>query len=149
MNKTIASIIISIVLFATFSCAPFTLKKPAGFAEERKGAAYFAISPEGILFKVRTVRNYPEKNLDFWSRAMKKHLTEEGYQFIKEDTFEMKKPGVLFEWGAPYGRENYIYLTGIIVSGGRIAVAEAACEFSLFAANKDSLFESFKSIVVN
>jgi hypothetical protein len=150
MNRCALPSLLCAVLAVSFSCAPFDVKKPAGFAELRNDSVYYAISPEGILFRVHTVRNYPEKNLDFWSKAVKNHLVEEGYQFIKEEKFDApKKPGVLFEWGAPYGRENYIYLTGIIVSGGRIAVAEAACEYSLYATNRDSLLGSIKSIVVN
>jgi hypothetical protein len=150
MSKTAVIFLIVSFLAVSFSCSKIEVKKPAGFAELRKGSSYYAISPEGVLFRVRHVENYPEKNLDFWSKAVKKHLTEEGYQFIDQEGFSAtKNPGVLFQWGAPYGRENYIYLTAIIVLGKDIAVAEVACEYSLFATYRDSLLASLKSVSLN
>jgi hypothetical protein len=150
MSKPVIATVAFIACLLMIACSPVSLKKPEGFAEQRVGNEYYAISPEGTLFRARSIRNYPEKSLDFWAKAVKKHLEDEGYQFIKEEGFDaLKKPGVLFQWGAPYGRDNYIYLTAIIVSGDKIGIAEAACEFSLFAGYRDSLFASIKSITIN
>ena len=47
---------------------------------------------------------------------LKNHLLNEGYNFIKEIDFNTEKQsGKLFEWGAPYGNEDYFYLTAISI----------------------------------
>ncbi len=150
MNRPVTAFVACACCCAVLACSPISVKKPQGFAEQRIGSEYYAISPEGTLFRVRYVKNYPEKELSFWSQAVKKHLEDEGYQFIKEEAFETpRKPGVLFQWGAPYGRDNYIYLTAIVVSGNKIGIAEASCEYSLFAGYRDTLLASIKSITLN
>jgi hypothetical protein len=143
---------LAVVLLAwnALSCQKVEVKKPQGFAETKEPTRYHAISPEGVTFRVRSVNNYPEKKLEFWRDAVKNHLVEEGYQLVGEDDITAgSKPGVVFRWGAPYGRSNYIYLTAIIVFGKEIAVAEASCEVSLFAKYKGSLYASIASIKLN
>jgi len=132
------------------ACSKVTLEKPEGFAVVKSSKYYKAVSPEGMVYKVRFVKNYPEKDLDFWSRALKKQLEQEGYRFIKEQSFTSgKKPGLILEWGAPYGTDDFIYLTAISVSGKTIIIAEAAAEFKLFTRYRDAVVKSLTTIKVN
>jgi hypothetical protein len=129
------------------SCTRITAEKPEGFAEAKKDTSYHAISPEGLLYRVRYVKNYPKKEIEFWQEALKNQLIKEGYHFIEEKEFELPgRKGVMFEWGAPYGNENYIYLTAIAVFGDRIAVAEAAGEHALYHLYRDALIKSLSTI---
>ncbi|MBN2444697.1 MAG: hypothetical protein JXJ04_25300 [Spirochaetales bacterium] len=140
---------IALLLLIISGCSQIGVEKPGGFADKLMYNEYNAISPEGVLYRVRYVKNYPEKDIMFWQKAVKLHLEKEGYDYLTETEFDAKgKKGILFEWGAPYGHENYIYMTAIIVSGKKIAIAEAAGEFTLYQEYKDELLKSVKTITV-
>ena len=134
------------VLLAS-GCSRIGVEKPEGFADKQSYDEYNAISPEGVLYRIRYVRNYPEKDISFWQEAVKLHLEKEGYEFLAQEEFTAgNKEAVLFEWGAPYGHENYIYMTAIAVFGKRIAIAEAAGEYELYHTYRDALVSSIKTI---
>ncbi len=131
------------------SCAHLSVEKPAGFAEVETEKLYKAVSPEGMLYRVRTVDNYPVQSLAFWSDALKNHLIKEGYTLLGEgEPFQAGNyEGELFEWALPYGHESYIYLTAILVSEETIAIAEAAAEHTVYSEHRESVQKSLKSIV--
>jgi hypothetical protein len=54
--------------------------------------------------------------------------------------------GVLLEWTAPVGEEQWVYLTGIAVSGSRIAIAEAAGAFDTYKGRREAIIESLRSL---
>lgn len=142
-------IFLGLVLWVSGSCIKIGVVKPEGFAEMEEKGYYKAVSPEGVIYKVRTVENYPLKDLGFWSRALKKHLEDEGYRFVAEKSFNTTtNSGTLFEWGAPYGNEDYIYLTAILVEGKQIIIAEAAGEFSLFVRYREAIQSSLSTLTL-
>jgi hypothetical protein len=143
--------LILLISLSLFACTTIEVKKPAGFAETVSKTEYRAISPEGILYRVRSVDNYPVKNLDFWSKALKNQLATEGY-LLTDDGEEFSAGdhrGVLYEWGVRYGNEDFIYLTAIIVFDDRITIAEAGGEHKIYAKYRQSILESLKSITLN
>ena len=127
------------------------VQKPEGFAEVKTRDQYQAVSPEGMLYRVRIMDNYPIQDLDFWSKALKNHLIKEGYNVtVDGERFETAAfPGVLFEWAVPYGHENYLYLTAIVVTDKQIAIAEAAAEHSVYRLYREVLKQSLESIIIN
>lgn len=146
-TKIIVCIIILPFLFS--ACSRIGVVKPEGFAEVNAYKSYYAVSPEGVLYRVRYVKNYPVKEIGFWEKAVKIHLEREGYELIAEEKFNTGgKKGVFFEWGAPYGHENYVYMTAIAVFGERIAIAEAAGELSLYHKYRDALVSSLKTVTL-
>ena len=95
------------------------LERPAGFAPFEVAREYRAMSPEGVAVRVRLVKNEPAQSLAFWGEALKRHLLESGYAPLREGSFDAPAgKGLLFEWVAPVGGENWIYLTGIVVRRG-------------------------------
>lgn len=147
----LAGAVLAPVLLALVSCATIGLSvsRPEGFAEEASPREYRAISPEGLMYRVRTVENYPPKDLAFWSEALRNHLSREGYHMIGQGerfTDTRQQEGMLYEWGVRYGPEDHIYLTAILVFGDRIAVAEAGGEHVTYRKYRDRLLESLKSI---
>ena len=67
---------LSLILFLS-GCQTVSVQAdtPEGFADISESADYYsdvvpyrAISPEGVIFRVRSVDNYPEKGIDFWPR---------------------------------------------------------------------------------
>jgi hypothetical protein len=123
---------------------------PEGFAEAQpgRGAAYRALSPEGVLYRIRLFRNEPEKPLGFWGEALKNHLVQEGYRLNGEGRpFQAgETAGTAFEWVVPFGTESYLYLTAVLVNGRRIVVAEAAGPYALISRYRQGLLESLQSI---
>jgi hypothetical protein len=139
-------------LLPLLGCAAPRLKvqPPAGFAEAQPGknAAYRALSPEGLLYRVRLFPNRPQKPLAFWGETLKNHLIKEGYR-LNGDRLDFQAsgtPGISFEWVVPYGSESYLYLTAVLVTGKRIVLAEAAGPYALFAQYRQSLRDSLQSI---
>jgi hypothetical protein len=153
VKKIAAPLVFTAAVLALASCATL-VQKPEGFAEvsPRQVAAtqYKAVSPEGMIFRVRTVKNYPVQTLEFWAEALQNHLEKEGYRGISDGlSFETAdNSGMIFEWAMPYGNESYIYLTAIVVSEKRIAVAEAAAEHKIYHRYREALLESLASIAI-
>jgi len=133
-----------------FAAPRLKVQPPEGFAEAEPGkdAAYRALSPEGMLYRVRLFRNEPEKPLGFWGEALKNHLVKEGYRLNGEGrAFQAgETAGTAFEWVVPFGTESYLYLTAVLVTSKRIIVAEAAGPYALFTRYRQGLDQSLQSI---
>lgn len=139
----------SAALLLTLSCATvFHVSVPGGFALVEEGERFLAVSPEGLRFRVRQEENYPQKDVDFWSGALKRQLEEEGYHpGAGGDFFECPAGrGFYIEWNVPYGGETYTYMTGIVPSGDTIYLAEAAAEHTIYAAYQEEIVKSLESI---
>jgi len=140
-------------VLALASCTSL-VEKPEGFAEvspwQVAAAQYKAVSPEGMIYRVRTLKNYPVQTLEFWASALKNHLEKEGYRSVSDgQPFEAgDSPGMLFEWAMPYGNQSYIYITAIVVAEKKIAVAEAAAEHTIYYKYREALLESITSITI-
>lgn len=135
---------------ALAGCTGYKVEAPEGFAElERQGRGrYRAVSPEGIQFSIKTEKNYPKQDLEYWQTAMRDHMERAGYTLISgPERFEtVKQEGVYFEWAAPYQEKDYIYLTGLVVSGNRLLILEAGGELDEFRRYQDNILESLESI---
>ena len=139
---------------ALTSCTTLRVEPPADFAVFREPSSreqvFTAVTPEGMKYRVRAAANYPKQELSFWSDALAAQLEKEGYTRLGEpERFTSNgREGTAFEWGVPYGEENYIFLTAILVDGNEILIAEAAAEASVYERYRGSLLESVKSITV-
>lgn len=144
---------ICIILGFFFSCEKFSIDDPEGFAKAIPGSGYYykAISPEGMIFKVRKEDNYPEKDIIFWSNALKNKLEKEGYKNKNSgDKFTAgDNEGDYFEWIVHYNNRDWIYLTAIIISGEKIIIAEAVGEHGIYKIYRDQLLKSIKSISID
>ena len=153
MKKRIGPIAFAAAVLALASCTSLA-QKPEGFAEvspwQVAATQYKAVSPEGMIYRVRTLRNYPVQSLEFWASALENHLEKEGYRSISDgQPFEAgESSGMFFEWAMPYGNESYIYITAIVVSEKKIVVAEAAAEHTIYYKYREALLESLASITI-
>ena len=149
--------LVGILLVILTACSEFTIEKPEGFAEieiaffEKGDVLYKAVSPEGVLFKVKTAKNYPRMELEFWAKALSAQLQKEGYTLIgEEQRFKAgKKEGAYLKWALPFGNASYIYITSILVCDDKILITEAAGEHTLFKKYEDSIILSMQSISYN
>jgi hypothetical protein len=137
-----------ICLLLTVSCSRLSVTPPDGFAELKGRRTYQAISPEGMLYRIRSVKNEPRKELEFWGEALENHLVKEGYRLNgKARSFTSgDREGVSYEWVLPYGNESYLYLTALIVTDKTITLAEATAPYSVFISYRQALLDSLASI---
>ncbi len=124
MNK------LALVLVLLASCKHYAAAAPEGFAAFDKDADFRAVSPEGIVYRVREETNKPEADLPFWKEALKKRMLEAGYAFFAESEIKAAsgEPGYLLELSAPLGARDYSYLVAIFAMGAHIVIGEVAGE---------------------
>jgi hypothetical protein len=130
------------------SCSPLSVDPPQGFAELKGGRSFRAVSPEGMLYRVKSMKNEPQKGLVFWGQALENHLSREGYRSAGEArSFESgNHRGLYYEWILPSGNESYLYLTALIVTDRTITLAEAAAPHSVFDRYRQAVIDSLASI---
>jgi hypothetical protein len=141
-----------VVMLLSVSCSRVSVAAPEGFAELEGGrsyrGAYRAVSPEGMLYRVRSIKNEPQKDLAFWGEALENHLSKEGYRANgKARSFESSGyEGLYYEWILPSGNESYLYLTALIVTDKTITLAEAAAPHPVFTQYRQALLDSLAGI---
>jgi hypothetical protein len=135
-------------LALTISCSRLSVIPPEGFAQLKGGRSYRAVSPEGMLYRVRSIKNEPRKDLSFWGEALENHLIKEGYRSSgKAQSFESgDREGLYYEWVLPSGNQSYFYLTALIVTDRTITLAEAAAPHPVFIQYRQALLDSLASI---
>lgn len=120
---------------------------PAGFAPGRKASRFHAVSPDDVVFRVRTAKNKPEADLAFWKEAMTTRMTEAGYRVTRAGEITANGvPGALLEVSAPDGEQDAAYLIAVFVDGGRLVLAEAAGEVGRFAARRDAVLAAIEAM---
>ena len=120
---------------------------PAGFAPYTQSGEIKAVSPEGVVYRVRSVDNKPFAELTFWKEALKKRMLDAGYIFLTEAPIEADaQEGYLLELTAPYGQQDYTYLVAVFVRGNKITIAETAGEVSDLAARRDAVLEAIQNL---
>lgn len=120
---------------------------PEGFARYTKARQIKAVSPEGVIYRVRSEDNKPFAELPFWKEALKKRMLDAGYIFLREAPIQADaQEGYLLELTAPYGQQDYTYLMAVFVLKKKIKIVEAAGEVSDLAAHRAAIFEAIQSL---
>ncbi len=138
----------TLLLAVLGACAtPPAVTPPEGFAVHDDPEVVRAVSPEGVRFRVRYEAHEPEQTLEFWREALRRHLERSGYGLLEEATFSAPAgDGVLFEWVAPVGTEDWVYLIAVVPVGDRLIVAEAAGPAELYRERRGAIRGSLESI---
>lgn len=102
---------------------------PEGFSAWRKGGRYRAASPDGVLYRVRSVKHKPEADLAFWKEAVRERMVAAGYRAVAESDLD---GGARMEFASPLGQEDWTYEVAFFLDGKKIVVAEAAGEVVRF-----------------
>lgn len=109
---------------------------PAGVAEPPKGFAPLpsdgegvllrALSPQGVRFRVRLVRNDPRADLRFWQEALRRKLENDGYTIVRAAPAVVAgTDGYLIESVAPVGDQDYGFTVALAVKQDWIVLGEA------------------------
>ena len=134
------------------SCAdePPVAPAPEGFATYGETLPLRAVSPEGLVYRVRVEPHRPEATLGFWSEALRRRMERAGYRVLREaeTTTGDGVPVALLEVAAPVGDRDYAYLVGLVVDGERLVIAEAAGEVAPFATRRDDVVAAITGIEI-
>ena len=139
--------LIAIFCITLFSCAHFKAQSPAGFAPYSSRCTFRAASPDGAIYRVKSVKNKPQAGLPFWSEAVITRMKNAGYTLVDTSSIVVQgHDASLIELAAPLGSEDQTYLIAVIYGPKRLTIVEAACEVSKFQKWKTEIIEAIKKI---
>jgi hypothetical protein len=125
----------------------FSATAPHGFAAFGGWFELKAVSPEGVVFRVRSEANEPKAELSFWREALKRRMLDAGYTFVGEsDIRASDRAGYLLELAAPQGAMDYSYLAAVFVDGSHLVIAEAAGEVTKLRERRQDLVAAIAAI---
>ena len=121
---------------------------PRGFASYPDTKEFKAVSPDGVMYRIRTEKNEPFADLSFWKKAMKKRMLDAGYNFVGESEITAQnREGYLIELTAPLGNKDYSYLIAIFLGEQKnIVIVESCGEISRFKIKRDDIIVAIKGI---
>lgn len=120
---------------------------PEGFAAYGKARPFRAVSPDGLMFQVRTTPHEPEATLDFWKEALRKRMIDAGYTLLADaDVKAGGTPGYLIELAAPMGPEDDVYWVAVFPHGGQLVIVEAAGEAARFHAREAAIKAAIEAL---
>ena len=121
---------------------------PEGFAAYPQEEAFKAVTPDGVVYRVRREPNKPYADMAFWKEAMKKRMLAAGYRLGAERPFDAGlRQGYLLELTAPHGPLDYGYLIAIFVEKESIQIAEAAGEITALAKYRPTLLQAMANLI--
>lgn len=148
MRKGILSTFVLLNLTLLSCVTPrVTMEVPEGFSRFQDTEDLEMISAEGILLRARLIENAPEQTVSFWATALDTHMTDSGYTLLDEGSVDNGE-GVWFEWIAPVGGEDWVYLNAIFVQGGHIVLIESAAEEPLYRECRSALLDVLPSVSI-
>jgi hypothetical protein len=125
---------------AWWKTGPADPATPAGFSAWKKASRFRAVSPDGVMYRVRSEKHEPKGELAFWKEALKERMVAAGYQVASEaDVTSNGVPGALLELRAPLGEQDWTYLVAVFPVGGKLVLAEAAAEITQFEPRKQAI----------
>ena len=114
---------------------------PKGFSAWRKTGKFRAASPDGVLYRVRSVKHKPKADLAFWKEAVRERMVAAGYKVVSETD---AAGGARIELVSPLGQEDWSYLIQFFVAGNRLIIAEAAGEVTAFDGHRDAIVRAME-----
>ncbi len=122
---------------------------PDGFAAWKKRGRYQAVSPDEVLFRVRTARNKPQADLGYWREALRNRMSDAGYAIVSEADIQASgHEGVLLELGAANGEQDQTYIVAVFVSGRTLVIAEATAEATRMRARRDAVVTAISGMQI-
>jgi hypothetical protein len=140
------SLAVAVLAMGLWAGCGFHPQAPQEFAQYPRGIVFKgplrSISPDGVLFTVRSEKNKPKADLAFWRDAMKTRMSQAGYRVVADTNCKMNgADAALLKLAAPVGNQDFLYWIAFSLngSGSRILVAEAAGESKKFLARQEEI----------
>jgi len=149
MNKALT---IALCALSLAACRSIDAQVPEGFARyesqsERHASSLRAVSPEGVVFRVRREKTTQAAELAFWKAALKKRMLDAGYHFVSAtDITARGGPAHVLELAAPLGSRDYGYRVALFAKEKDLLIAEAAGEVLHLKKHKKAIDAAFASI---
>lgn len=142
--RTITLLALLVLLSA---CQPQAMQRPDGFASyEKVSKAHKAISPERVVYRVRSHDNEGDASLDFWKTALRTHMRDSGYVTLEEsDIMADGDQGFVLTLAAPFDARDYTYLIALFVHGDKLVVFESAGESSWFEKYREDIIKTIRN----
>lgn len=123
---------------------------PQGFAAYENIEKTRAVSPDGVMYRIREEKNKPYAELPFWREALKKRMLDAGYRFMSEDDIKAgERPGYLLELAAPLGARDFSYLIALFVNDNeQLVIVEAAGDMALFEKWRPEIIKAIEEIEI-
>lgn len=114
---------------------------PEGFAPYKIRREARAVSPDGVVMRVRAERHRPQADLPFWEEALLERMAAAGYRKAgdPEPITVDGQAGTLVTFNAPMGVDDYTYMVAIFPHGRKLIIAEAAGEIATFDEHEDAV----------
>lgn len=129
------------------ACTSFHASVPAGFAPLEDDNPFRAVTPDGVVYRVREADNEPRADLSFWRKALRKRMQDAGYLFVAEQPLKAgATPGYLIELAAPFGAQDYAYLVAVFVRGDTLTIVEATGELSRLRLRRKAIIKAIKQL---
>ena len=121
---------------------------PEGLSAYRGRRELKAVSPDGVLYRVRAARHRPSADLAFWEEALETRMASAGYRVVSTERVQSDSlgEGAVIELGAPLGPDDATYIVGVFVDGRRLILVEAAGEVSRVEARREALLTAVRSL---
>lgn len=139
----IFAILVISILFAGCETVSGKYTAPKGFAAYGGAGDFRAASPEGVVLKIRTEKNEPFAELDFWREALKKRMADAGYRFIAESEIKAgNDKGYMIELAAPLGPTDYSYLIAVFQKEKKLVIIESAGEIAALKKRRGDIIDA-------
>jgi len=125
----------------------FKAEPPDGFSAYKVKREHRAVSPDEVLYSVRSEKHKPKADLEFWKEAVKVRMSEAGYRELRDEGITAgNSKGWLLEFTAPLGTQDYIYSLGAFPIGAKVVIVEAAGEASRYEERREVIQAAIKTL---
>lgn len=120
---------------------------PAGFAAFTGDGPFRAVSPDGVVYRVRREPNPGGAPLGFWREALVSRMQAKGYDVRGEGELggAGAEPGYRIELAAPHGLHQHGYLIALYVRGEELVIAEASGASEALASRRAAIVAALES----
>lgn len=116
-------------------CTTTRLQTPSGFATHDDDTyEYRASDGEGVVLAVRTEKNDPRGDLEFWTSAVDVRLRRSGYEArsLTDVVSANGHPGRQLRYELDAGGRTLAFWVTVFVTGRRVVIVEAGGDTELF-----------------
>ena len=149
--KRIACLVLTAASLTT-GCATAKLDTPSGFASHDPGSAYdIRVSDgEGVVLAVRSEKNRPSGDLQYWSSALDVQLRSAGYQAKEVQDVESADghAGKQLRYELHDAGRTLDFWLSVFVTDRRVIVVEAGGDQSFFEDKQDQVEAAIASLRV-
>ncbi len=131
-------------------CTTGQIERPDGYLEIQTGPQYAQrfLSVDGNVIASRSMENPKGGDLDYWTKAISREMTEvAGYTLKESQPIKAGRvEGTLFDFRTPVGGIDHTYLVAVYVDGSTIALVEAGGQSEKLAPDRDKLIAAIRSL---